>query len=171
VGTGDGRYPLHVARTRPDAFAIGIEPSLDGLRRTARSLVRRPMSNIVLILASVETACLGPLGDEVTVHFPWGSLLDAVVGEDPPVLAAVALLAKLGGRVRVLISTIERDGRVPLSLDQLMGLAPSYRDAGLAIGMVRTATRADIVAARSSWGKRLDAGHTRPAFVIEAVRR
>jgi 16S rRNA (adenine(1408)-N(1))-methyltransferase len=171
VGTGDGRYPLYVARTRPDAFAIGIEPSLDGLRRTARSLARRPMNNIALLAESAESACLGPLGDEVTVHFPWGSLLDAVLGEAPHALAAAASLAKPGGRVRVIVSATDRDGRPPLSLDRVSSLAPSYRDVGLCIETIRPATRADIVAARSSWGKRLDAGHTRPAFVIEAARR
>jgi tRNA G46 methylase TrmB len=31
VGTGDGRYVLHVARTRPTWFAIGVDACRDNL--------------------------------------------------------------------------------------------------------------------------------------------
>jgi len=119
----------------------------------------------------VEDAGLESLADEVTVHFPWGSLLSAVLGGAPLVLAAVASLAKVGACVRILVSATERDGLAPLTLGDLSGLSTCYADAGLALRSIRRATRGDVSEARSSWGKRLDAGRTRPAFVIEAVRR
>jgi len=124
-----------------------------------------------LLNAAVENACLGPLGDEVTVHFPWGPLLDAIVGDAPHALAAVASLARPDGSVRVLVSATEHDARPPLSLGELVALVPAYREAGLSLTTVRLATWDDIVASQSSWGKRLGAGRTRAAFVLEAVRR
>ena len=36
VGTGDGRYVLHVARTSPTWFAVGVDACRDNLRRTSR---------------------------------------------------------------------------------------------------------------------------------------
>jgi 16S rRNA (adenine(1408)-N(1))-methyltransferase len=171
VGTGDGRYPLHLARTRPQSYALALDAASDGLRETARALTRRPLPNIVLLVGPVEDAGLKSLADEVTVHFPWGTLLSAVLGDAPLVLAAVASLAKVGACVRILVSATERDGRSPLTPRDLSGLSVRYGDAGLALRSIRRATRGDISEARSSWGKRLDAGGTRPAFVIEAVRR
>lgn len=169
VGTGDGRYPLHLARAEGGTFAVGLEPSLDALRRTARAIARQRVPNLALVVAAVEAAPLGPIADVVTVHFPWGPLLDAALGRDAAVLGAVAALAKPGARLRVLASVIERDA-VPGSPDSDV-IAAAYAAAGLDRVAVRPATPADVVAARSSWGKRLGAGRARPAFVLEAIRR
>ena len=171
MGTGDGRYPLFVARTRSYTFAIGIDPSLDALRRTSRALVRRPLANVALIISAVEAARLGPLGDLVTVHFPWGSLLAAVLGDAPSGLASLASLVKPGANVRVLVSATERDGHAPLGPEARAVLAQAYAAAGLRLCTMRPASRAEVEAARSSWGKRLDAGGTRPAYLLTAHRR
>jgi hypothetical protein len=171
IGAGDGRYALHVARTCPDTFAIALEPSLDALRDTARALTRRALPNIALVVAAAESATLDRVVDEATVHFPWGALLDAVLGQRPDVLAAVARPLKVGASLRVLVSTIERDGREPLSVGRLAALRTRYAAAGLEMRDVRPATTADIDSAHSSWGKRLGAGRSRPAFVVNCVRR
>lgn len=119
----------------------------------------------------MEDAGLEWLADEVTVHFPWGTLLSAVLGDAPVVLAAVASLAKPGACVRILVSSTERDGRSPLTLNTVSVVCSSYGEAGLDVRSIRPATPSDIAESRSTWGKRLDAGRTRPAFVIDAVRR
>ena len=36
VGTGDGRYVLHVARTRPTWFAVGVDACRDNRRVASR---------------------------------------------------------------------------------------------------------------------------------------
>ena len=160
-----------MARTRAETFAIGLEPSIDGLRQTARALIRRPLPNVALLVTAVEAAELDAIADEVTVHFPWGPLLDAALGEDADVLAAVASLAKPGAPVRILVSATARDGRASLTRADLEGLRPRYRAAGLELVSVRPASCADVDAARSTWGKRLGAGRSRPAFVVRARRR
>ena len=167
VGTGDGRAPLHLARTRTDTYAIGIEPSLDALRDTARALTRRPLPNVALLVATLEEAvCLGTIADEVTVTFPWGPLLDAALGDgDGP--AAIAALLGPGASLRVLVSITDRDHR---RMPDAGELRRSYADVGLAIRTLRPATVADVTAARSTWGKRLGAGRTRAATLIDAVR-
>jgi len=171
IGAGDGRYPLHVARTCPDTFAIALEPSLDAVRDAARSLTRRPLSNVALLISSVEAATLDGMADEATIHFPWGTLLAAVLGERADVLSAVARQLKPSAPLRILVSAVDRDGRTPLTVASLEELRGPYADAGLDICEIRAASRADVEVARSSWGKRLDAGRTRPGFVIRCVRR
>ena len=42
VGTGDGRYVLHVARTRPTWFALGVDACRDNLRKASRKASGRP---------------------------------------------------------------------------------------------------------------------------------
>ena len=36
IGTGDGRYVLHVARTRPTWFALGVDACRENLREASR---------------------------------------------------------------------------------------------------------------------------------------
>lgn len=104
------------------------------------------------------------------MHFPWGALLDAVVGARADVLAAVARAMKPGGSLDLLVSTTERDGRSPLTVRQFEDLRDAYAAAGLRISDVRCAAWSDVQAAHSSWGKRLDAGRSRPAFVVRCRR-
>jgi tRNA G46 methylase TrmB len=37
IGTGDGRYVLREARTRPDRFVVGVHANRDNLRRASRT--------------------------------------------------------------------------------------------------------------------------------------
>ena len=36
IGTGDGRYVLHVAQTSPTWFAVGVDACRDNLREASR---------------------------------------------------------------------------------------------------------------------------------------
>ena len=54
----------------------------------------------------------GPLagtGSLVTVSFPWGSLLQGVLGRRPAVLCGVAGLVAPGGALEILVSVTQRD--------------------------------------------------------------
>jgi hypothetical protein len=144
---------------------------VDVLRDTARALTRRPLTNVALLASSIEAAMLNDIADEATIHFPWGALLEGVLGERADVLSAIARVLKPGASLRILVSAIERDGRAPLSAARLDTLRARYAHAGLDLVEIRGAMRADIEAARSSWGKRLDAGRSRPGFLIRCVRR
>ncbi|TME76396.1 MAG: class I SAM-dependent methyltransferase [Chloroflexi bacterium] len=48
AGTGDGRYSLHVARTRADTLVIGVDASADALAYASRRAVRHRLPNLVL---------------------------------------------------------------------------------------------------------------------------
>ena len=104
------------------------------------------------------------------MHFPWGALLDALVGSRADVLAAIARAVKPRGSLDIVVSTTERDGRGALSIERLADLRGAYAAAGLEMAEVRSASWSDVQAVRSSWGKRLDAGRSRPAFIMRCVR-
>lgn len=170
AGAGDAHRSLWLARTRPDVFAIAIEPSCDSLRDAARTLTRRPLPNIALLANAVEQcAGIGAIADEITVTLPWGTLLDATLGRREDVLAGLAALARPAAMLTAIVSVTDRDGRG--EMPTIATLRAGYRAAGLDSLVVRPATADDINAARSSWGKRLGVGRARPAFVLRATRR
>ena len=95
----------------------------------------------------------------MTINFPWGSLLRAVLGHDEVALAGLATLLAPGARAMALFSVIARDG-VPAPHSQL---AAVYACAGLELVEDRPATAEEVAASGSSWAKKLRAGSaTRP---------
>jgi 16S rRNA (adenine(1408)-N(1))-methyltransferase len=99
--------------------------------------------------------------DEVTIQFPWASLLRGTLALDPAVAAGIARLLAPGGRVTALVATAAHDrlAGVPTAVELLDGARPALADRwsgyGLHVAAVRTATEAEVAAARSSWGRRL----------------
>jgi 16S rRNA (adenine(1408)-N(1))-methyltransferase len=164
---------VHRARTEPTTFAIAIDASADELVDGAWRAKRARLGNVAFLIEGVERLplALGGIADEVSVHFPWGSLLGGLLVADPVVLGPIARLLRPGALLRVLVSVTERDGYPRLEADAIRALAPAYASCGLGLIEVRTASRADIVAARSSWAKRLAVGRARPAILARYRRR
>jgi 16S rRNA (adenine(1408)-N(1))-methyltransferase len=161
VGAGDGRYVLQRAAAEPDELVIGMDASHAGLReasaRAARDPKRGGLPNALFVVAALEAAPpeLHGLGSLVTVHFPWGTLLDAAIGRDAAGTRQLSGLVASGGRLRLLVSAHRRDERQgAVSLDPT-AMVDAYRALGFEPDEVRPATVEDAVASRSSWGKRL----------------
>ena len=112
VGAGDGAYVLYRARREPDTFAIAIDASPDGLACGAWRAKRAGLSNIAFLVEGVERLPprLSQIANEVTVHFPWGSLLRGLVDASPGIVGPIADLLKPGAELRVLVSAVDRDG-------------------------------------------------------------
>ena len=170
AGTGDGRYPLHVARSRADTLAIGLDASADALAYAARCAVRDRVPNLVLLRESLEGLSLDSFADEVTIHFPWGSLLRGALAEDQIVFDAICRLPRPDGRLTLAFSVLDRDGRAPLSAKDIARVTREYRWSGFTLVEDRALDRADVVAARSTWGKRLDVGGKRPGHMLSFRR-
>jgi len=171
VGAGDGGYVLYRARTEPTTFAIAIDASPDALSAGAWRAKRMGLKNAAFLVEGVERLPteLEDLADEVTVHYPWGSLLRGVLRADPVVLCPIARLLRQDAELRVLVSATARDGHIDFSSDWLSKLAPDYAGCGLGLDAVRPADRLEIAASRSSWAKRLGAG--RPVVFARYSRR
>jgi 16S rRNA (adenine(1408)-N(1))-methyltransferase len=152
---------------------IGVDADAASMRETSRKAARAAkkggLRNAMFVVATVEALPdeLHAIADEVRVTFPWGSLLRGVVGADPAVLAGIALVAKPGAEVRVLLSVTERDGLgVTDRVDRV-----AFDEHGLQVVEDRPATADEIDATGSSWAKRLRAGVDRPVTLVRAVRR
>jgi 16S rRNA (adenine(1408)-N(1))-methyltransferase len=164
VGAGDGAYVLHRARRDATTFAVAIDASPDGLIRGAWQAHRAHLGNVAFLVEGLERFPAGVAGiaDEVTVHFPWGSLLRGLVQALPEILRPLASLARPGGEVRLLLAATERDGYREITPLTLRTLASAYTAFGLALIEARWATPLEVAESRSSWAKRLG---PRPAVI------
>jgi len=132
--------------------------------------VRERLPNLLLLREPIESLALESVADEVTVHFPWGSLLRGVLAEDERVFAAICGLPRPGGALTVMLSVTGRDDRTPLDEGDVARVRRAYRSFGLVLAEHRAVIRADVDAARSSWGKRLGVGQARPGLLLRFVR-
>jgi 16S rRNA (adenine(1408)-N(1))-methyltransferase len=172
VGTGDGRAVMARARREPDALVIGIDASAvamaESSRRAARPERRGGLPNALFVAAAAE--CPPPelhnIADEVTVLFPWGSLLRGALALDAAAAAGIASLLRPGGRIVAFVSITERDalGLQPLEAADREALARRWACHGLELQAFEPATAAQIEATGSTWARRLDAGRERPAW-------
>lgn len=142
-------------------------------RRAARPLARGGQPNAVFVASSLQALppAFDGLASLVTVHFPWGTLLHAALGQDSAGAAHLARLLAEGGRLRLLVSAAAGDAvRGAVEIDP-GAVTAAYRRHGLVRSCCRPATHADVTEARSSWGKRLlTGGGDRRAMLIELDR-
>jgi ubiquinone/menaquinone biosynthesis C-methylase UbiE len=176
LGTGDGRAVLARASAHPGELVVGIDASSAAMvrvsRRAAHAAARGGMPNARFVVAGLESlpAELCEYADLITIHFPWGSLLAAAVGQAPAMTARLVRLLRPGGSLRVIVSASPRDSRGGLSSLDREAMAAVYRGLGVRIVASRAATAHDLAMARSSWGKRLATSPGRTAWLIELQR-
>ncbi len=99
IGTGDGRYVQTIARECPARFAIGIDACRENLRGPSR---HAPPNALFVIANALTLPCeLRGLATRITINFPWGSLLAALLDGDPALLDGLAMLAQPGATLEI----------------------------------------------------------------------
>jgi len=179
IGTGDGRFVLEQARKHPDALCIGLDASKDGLivasQKAAKKPARGGAKNALFILSAIEALPhdLCDIASDITINYPWGSLLDAVVRANAQFLQTLSRLARPGANIDMLINMSVFEGenyRLRLSLPEFdisrakSELKYAYRDAGLKIE--RTEIVDEDKHAATTWGQKLVKGSGRPILAI-----
>jgi len=164
---------VRLARAHPDVVAIALDPSVDYLQDGARTALRQRMANALFVVAAIEDAPaeLASRADEITINFPWGSLLRGLVRAELRVTCGIAALAKPGARIHALLSIEDRDASSGLTAAEIAANPRRSYDfavAGLALERVDVATPGVIAASGSSWAKRL--GQQRVVYALELRR-
>lgn len=99
IGTGDGRYVQTIARGCPSSLVIGIDTCRENLRATSRAAPRNALFVIANALALPRE--LHGLATRVTINFPWGSLLAALLDGDPALLDGLVALVEPGATLEI----------------------------------------------------------------------
>jgi len=92
LGTGDGRYVRFLADQHPDWFIIGV----DSCRENLRTSSRLDLKNALFVIASAQDLRpeLRGLATQVTINFPWGSLLKSLLAGDTDLMNGLSSIVK-----------------------------------------------------------------------------
>lgn len=99
IGAGDGRYTLHTARRRPECHAIGLDACADGLRKSSRTAPPNALYLVANALALPKE--LANIASHVTINFPWGSLLSALLDADQTLAAGLRAVTRPGATLEI----------------------------------------------------------------------
>lgn len=138
------------------------------------------MANVLYLQAAVEDLPkeMNGIASEVTVQFPWGSLLRGVAGADEGVLSNLRRVCLPGAQLSVILALDperdqfewERLGLGKISFDYLERvLVAKYQAAGFRILRAKELSATDLSQLHSSWARRLHRSPARSFFRIVAV--
>ena len=103
-GCGDGMLPYRLAKQNPDTFYIGIDAAREPLAVASAKAAKKPSrggcENVVFLCANVLTPLpeLDAIADELHWHFPWGSLMYALLRAEIPAMASMRAVGKDGAK-------------------------------------------------------------------------
>jgi methyltransferase family protein len=168
VGTGDGRYALHVARTCPTWFAVGVDASRENLRRASRKAL--PNALYVIANAFALPGELGGMASKVTINFPWGSLLTALLDGEPLLVEGLLALARPGAtlEVRLNAGALAEAGYALESGGARIRQALDEGGFEVACDLPRLDAR-ELRQCPTTWAKRLAYGRDRHAVCLRAM--
>ncbi|MDQ3327548.1 MAG: class I SAM-dependent methyltransferase [Chloroflexota bacterium] len=168
LGAGDGRYTLHTARRRPDCLSIGLDACADGMRKTSRTAP--PNALYVVANALVLPEALTNTASHVTINFPWGSLLTALLGANPALAAGLRAVTRPGAtlEIRLNLGALLEIGCSPEAAPDHVrrtlwnGGFSDMRTCGLTVTELR--------AFPTTWAKRLAFGRDPRGLLLRASR-
>lgn len=186
IGTGDGRFVSAMAKANPNKFFIGIDANVKPLEKPSMKATRKPnkggLPNLMFVQAAVEFLPeeFTSVADEIHIHFPWGSLLQAVARGDRKVLADLRRIAADHCLVEIVVgidperdrSEIERLGLPELSTAFINStLSQRYRSAGFELTEARQLTADEWSQFETSWARKLSGNSMRSVtyFVLKAI--
>jgi 16S rRNA (adenine(1408)-N(1))-methyltransferase len=152
------------ASREPGSLVIGVDAAAAAMAEASRRADRARMTNALFLAAGAASLGASPLtgrADLVTVAFPWGSLLRAVVGLDASTLRGVAAVLRPGGGLEVLASVVPADGVAglpTLTLAAEAAIGDAWAAAGLRLESMAPASPAQVAGSGSTWARRLLAG-------------
>lgn len=184
IGTGDGRFVSAAARLNPNKFYIGIDANAKPLEKISMKATRKKggLPNVLFVQAAVENLPeeLNETADEIHIHFPWGSLLRAVVSGDENVLKNLRRIAAPECLLEIVIgideerdkSEIERLELPKLSSEYLENvLIPKYAAANFEILESGILPASEWARLETSWARKLKSNtNRRIIYLILSVK-
>ena len=168
IGTGDGEFVLRTARAHPDHFVIGI----DACRENLRSASRKAPANALFVIANALhlPTELGGLAARLTINFPWGSLLEALLTAQPELIDNLQTLVLAGTLIEV---RLNRSALIEAGCDLTAGgsqVKNTLLAAGFKITSIARLDRAALQNCPTTWAKKLAFGRDPDALEIKGCR-
>jgi 16S rRNA (adenine(1408)-N(1))-methyltransferase len=169
IGTGDGRFVQHLAQTCPNIFVIGLDACRENLLDVSRCATANALFVIANALALPRE--LSGLAAQITINFPWGSLLQGLLDGEPALLNGLDMIARPYARIDVRLNagalaeagwSLEAGARQVREVLNVNGFTTRS-------GLMLTAH--DLKACPTTWAKRLAYGRDPRAIYLRGVRQ
>jgi len=168
IGTGDGRFVEHIARSSPQTFVIGIDACRENLHKTSH----HAPDNALFVIANAMAlpAELNGLAGTVTINFPWGSLISGLLDADPGLLAGLRNITRPKAELHVRLN----GGAVAEAGWQLEEGTYRVQDVlaqnGFAVRSPLWLTSHELRSYPTSWAKRLAFGRDPRAAYLKCIK-
>jgi 16S rRNA (adenine(1408)-N(1))-methyltransferase len=168
IGTGDGRLVQHIAQTSPHCFVIGI----DACRENLHEVSRRVPENALFVIANAQTlpSELYGLASQITINFPWGSLLEGLLANNSSLLAGLDSIARPDARPEVRLNA----GALAEAGWSLVEGAARIREVlavnGFKVQRPIAMTAHELSAYPTTWAKRLAFGRDPRAVCLRGAK-
>jgi 16S rRNA (adenine(1408)-N(1))-methyltransferase len=184
IGTGDGRFVSAAAKANPNKFYIGVDANVKPLQKPSMKATRKPakggLPNAMFVQAAIEDLPeeFEGTADEIHIHFPWGSLLQAVAVGDEAILLSLRRIAAQGCLLEIIIGVDPERDRAELDrlgLPELSPvilhtfLVPKYVKAGFEPLDCRQLSHDEWAAIETSWSRRLSSGAQRTVYLLSFI--
>jgi 16S rRNA (adenine(1408)-N(1))-methyltransferase len=167
LGAGDGKFVLESARADPCLLALGVDACRENLHEAAR---RAPANALFIIANALDLPPeLAGLAAQVTVNFPWGSLLAGLLDGDARLLGGLARTGQPGARLEIRLNASAL-AEVGWELDHgARRVAAVLQNAGVTLEPVRRLEKADLRRFPSTWARRLASGANPQGVLVQGV--
>jgi 16S rRNA (adenine(1408)-N(1))-methyltransferase len=164
LGTGDGRFVRHMAQRCPAGFFIGLDACRENLRKHSRA----GLPNALYLIASAASLPreLDGLAGQITINFPWGSLLDGLLAGDADVLDGLRRIARPGTDLQIRLNSgaLAESGSDLVSGPARIGAVLS--EAGFRLGPPTSLGIRELRACPTTWARRLACGRDPRAVML-----
>lgn len=168
LGTGDGRFVQHTALNQPARLVIGI----DACRENLYTRSRLAPANALFVIASAQQlpAALSGLATQVTINFPWGSLLTDLLTSDSLVLRELWRITSPGAALEIRLNAgalNEAGWTLEEGIDRVSAL---LMESGFSMRRPVLLTARELTAFPTTWAKRLAFGREPRAIALSGRR-
>lgn len=167
LGAGDGRFVRHIARRHPERAAIGVDLEAANLCSASRTATGNASFAVADAVALPDE--LRGVATEVTILFPWASLLRGLVTGTPGLLTG---LGALGNGATPLSMAVNAGALAEAGWSLEEGaarIAAVLRGASITVRTTRSLGQAEIGRWPTTWAKRVAFGRDPRAILIEAT--
>ncbi len=168
LGTGDGKFAFNLADNFPGHFVIGV----DSCRENLRGYSRASLPNLLYVIASAQSLPdeLTGLVSQVTINFPWGSLLESLLKDDARLMLGLESIMGSGARLEVRLNGGALSEAGWTLEDGAERVRENLSRAGWLIRKSETMDSTSLRNFPSTWAKRLAFGRDPHALMLKCAR-
>lgn len=181
IGTGDGRFVYGSALKNPHKFFIGIDANAKPLEKISMKATRKSgkggAENVLFLQAAVEDLPeeLDAVADEIHIHFPWGSLLQAVACGESEILKSLRKICGEDCLLEIVFGVDREKDKAEIERLELPEFSNEYLEKTLVLkyeaagfrllkkGILSATDRENL---ETSWAKKLKRNENRPVVCL-----